>query len=241
MLDAHTLEVAGVQHFQDVLGLVPNLNWAAGTSRPRYFQLRGIGELEQWQGAPNPSVGFLIDGIDFSGVGMPATLADVERIEVLRGPQGTAYGANALAGLIAVNTRAPRREAEASAQALFGDYGTYGVNGVLGGAVGDGEAAWRFAPATIAATASGATAYLHRDDTNGYDESSARLRLRAQPTDTLRRRCHRDVGGSRQRLRRVFHRQFAHHALRQARAGHAAGARRRLAPRLQRRARPSTW
>ena len=72
VLDAHTLAVAGVQHFQDVLGLVPNLNWAAGTSRPRYFQLRGIGELEQWQGAPNPSVGFLIDGIDFSGVGMDA-------------------------------------------------------------------------------------------------------------------------------------------------------------------------
>ena len=113
VLDAHTLEIAGVQHFQDVLGLVPNLNWSAGTSRPRFFQLRGIGELEQWQGAPNPSVGFLIDGIDFSGVGMPATLNDVERIEVLRGPQGTAYGANALAGLIAVNTRAPRREAEA--------------------------------------------------------------------------------------------------------------------------------
>src|SRR5678816_126202 len=54
VLDAHTLDIAGVQHFQDVLGLVPNLNWAAGTSRPRYFQLRGIGELEQWQGAPNP-------------------------------------------------------------------------------------------------------------------------------------------------------------------------------------------
>src|ERR1044072_4538911 len=109
VLDAHTIEMAGVQHFQDVLGLVPNLNWSAGTSRPRYFQLRGIGELEQWQGAPNPSVGFLIDGIDFSGVGMPATLSDVERIEVLRGPQGTAYGANALAGLISVDTPGPAR------------------------------------------------------------------------------------------------------------------------------------
>ena len=102
VLDEETLRAAGVQHFEDVLGLIPNLNWAAGTSRPRFFQLRGIGEVEQYQGAPNPSVGFLIDDIDFSGVGMPATLFDTQQIEVLRGPQGTIYGANALAGLISV-------------------------------------------------------------------------------------------------------------------------------------------
>ncbi|MGH8285698.1 MAG: TonB-dependent receptor plug domain-containing protein, partial [Steroidobacteraceae bacterium] len=105
VLEGETLRRAGVQHFQDVLGLVPNLNWSAGSSRPRYFQIRGIGELEQYQGAPNPSVGFLIDDIDFSGIGMPATLFDVEQIEVLRGPQGTLYGANALAGMINVRTR----------------------------------------------------------------------------------------------------------------------------------------
>jgi iron complex outermembrane receptor protein len=186
VLDAHTLEIAGVQHFQDVLSLVPNLNWAAGTSRPRFFQLRGIGELEQWQGAPNPSVGFLIDGIDFSGVGMPATLSDVDRVEVLRGPQGTAYGANALAGLITVNTHAPRREPDANASALFGDYGTWGANGVLGGPVGDGSAAWRLAAGTYRSDGFRRDSYLHRDDTNGYDESTARLRFSAQPTDTLR-------------------------------------------------------
>jgi iron complex outermembrane recepter protein len=185
VLDAHTIEMAGVQHFQDVLGLVPNLNWSAGTSRPRYFQLRGIGELEQWQGAPNPSVGFLIDGIDFSGVGMPATLSDVERIEVLRGPQGTAYGANALAGLISVSTRAPQREPDASASALYGDFGTYGVNGVLGGPIGSGETAWRLSAGNYRSDGFRRDTYLHRDDTNGFDESSARLRVAARPLDTL--------------------------------------------------------
>src|SRR6202167_6164397 len=104
VLDQGTLRGAGVQHFEDVLGLIPDLNWAGGTSRPRFFQLRGIGEVEQYQGAPNPSVGFLIDDIDFSGVGMPATLFDTQEIEVLRDPQGTIYAATALAGLISVRT-----------------------------------------------------------------------------------------------------------------------------------------
>src|SRR5271156_2584569 len=112
VIDRDTLRAAGVQHFEDVLSLITDLNWAAGTSRPRFFQLRGIGEVEQYQGAPNPSVGFLIDDIDFSGVGMPATLFDVQEIQVLRGPQGTTYGANALAGLISVRTNDPGTEFE---------------------------------------------------------------------------------------------------------------------------------
>ena len=186
---AHTLEIAGVQHFQDVLGLVPNLNWSAGTSRPRYFQMRGIGELEQWQGAPNPSVGFLIDGIDFSGVGMPATLSDVERIEVLRGPQGTAYGANALAGLIAVNTRAPRRESELNAERHgVGDYGTRGANGVLGGPIGEGEAAWRLVAGNYRSDGFRRDSYLRsRRHQRLRREQRATARERAAARDTCAR------------------------------------------------------
>ena len=84
VLDQQTLRDAGRTNFEDVLGLVPNLNWAGDTSLPRYFQLRGIGELEQYQGAPNPSVGFLIDDIDFSGLGTAGTLYDLDQVEVLR-------------------------------------------------------------------------------------------------------------------------------------------------------------
>src|SRR6185295_4414123 len=107
VLDAGALQRLGQQHFEDVLAQVPNLNWAGGTSRPRYFQIRGIGEREQYEGAPNPSVGFLIDDVDFSGIGMAATLFDVSQVEVLRGPQGTRLGANALAGLISIHSQDP--------------------------------------------------------------------------------------------------------------------------------------
>ena len=46
VLGQETLRSAGLQHFADVLGMVPNLNWSGGTSRPRFFQLRGVGELD---------------------------------------------------------------------------------------------------------------------------------------------------------------------------------------------------
>src|SRR5688572_11304765 len=185
VLDAKTLEATGVAHLEDVLALVPNLNWSSGTSRPRYFQLRGIGELESWQGAPNPSVGFLIDGIDFSGIGMPATLLDVDRIEVLRGPQGTSYGANALAGLIAVNTRAPTREAEFTGNATVGDHGTLGASAVAGGPIGDGDTAWRISAGRFKSDGFRRNDFLGRDDTNGYDESTARVRFAARPLENL--------------------------------------------------------
>jgi outer membrane receptor protein involved in Fe transport len=184
VLDAALLRSAGLQHFADVVGLVPNLNWSGGTSRPRYFQLRGIGELEQYQGAPNPSVGFLIDDIDFSGVGMPATSFDVDQIEVLRGPQGTRYGANALAGLINIRTTDPHPERELRTELTAGEDGMTGVALVAGGAVelaGDESGAWRFSAQQARSDGFRRNRYLGRDDTNARDELTLRGKLRLQP------------------------------------------------------------
>src|SRR5579864_2551827 len=143
ILSDSTLRDAGQQHFEDVLALVPNLNWAGDTSRPRYFQIRGIGELQQYQGAPNPSVGFLIDDIDFSGLGSAATLFDVDHIEVLRGPQGTLYGANALAGLIYVKSSDPSDTFGGRAEFDAGDYNERSYGAVLTGPVSDLDSAFR--------------------------------------------------------------------------------------------------
>jgi iron complex outermembrane recepter protein len=180
VLDSRTLRDAGQQHFQDVLGLVPNLNWAGGTSRPRYFQIRGIGEREQYEGAPNPSVGFLIDDIDFSGLGMPATLFDLKQVEVLRGPQGTQYGANALAGLIVVRSNDPQPEAGYSLEASGGDFGTRAVGFTATGPVEALASAWRLSVQKYDSDGFMRNAWLGRDDTNGRDELTARLKWHAQ-------------------------------------------------------------
>jgi outer membrane receptor protein involved in Fe transport len=187
VLDRHALADTGVQHFQDVLGLVPNLNWAAGSSRPRYFQLRGVGDLEQYQGAPNPSIGFLVDDIDLSGVGMVATLFDVEQVEVLRGPQGTRYGANALGGLIKVATRDPRRELEFITEATAAQDDAFGLGVVVGGAIAGTETgAFRAGVQQFESGGFRHNAFLGRNDTNERDELTARARVRVEPTERLR-------------------------------------------------------
>ena len=99
VLGRETVREAALQHFEELIELVPNMNWSGEGSRARYFQLRGVGELEQYEGAPNPSVGFIIDDIDLSGVGGIGTVFDINQVDVLRGPQATRFGASALAGL----------------------------------------------------------------------------------------------------------------------------------------------
>ncbi|MGA2777185.1 MAG: TonB-dependent receptor [Steroidobacteraceae bacterium] len=185
VLDEDTLRTAGVQHFEDVLALIPDLNWAAGTSRPRFFQLRGIGEVEQYQGAPNPSVGFLIDDIDFSGVGMPATLFDTKQIEVLRGPQGTTYGANALAGLISMRTADPGSRFELNSELTGATYDTRAAGLVVGDGFASGAGGWRFVAQQYLSDGFRQNAYLDENSTNGYDEGTLRGKLHWQLTDAL--------------------------------------------------------
>jgi outer membrane receptor protein involved in Fe transport len=186
VLDQQTLRDAGRSNFEDVLALIPNLNWAGDTSLPRYFQLRGIGELEQYQGAPNPSVGFLIDDIDFSGLGTAGTLYDLDQVEVLRGPQATRYGANALAGLIYMRSAEPTESFYARADLEAGDYGTRSEGGVLSGTVDSLDSGFRLAVQHYYTNGYFHNLYLNRDDTNREDEYTYRAKWVYSPTDRLR-------------------------------------------------------
>ena len=186
VLTARTLKDAGRQHLEDVLALIPDVNWAGNTARPRYFQIRGIGELQQYQGAPNPSVGFLIDDIDFSGLGSAATLFDVDHIEVLHGPQGTLYGANALAGLIYVKSAEPSKSIGGRVEFDAGSYNERSYGAVLTGPVAAFSSAFRLAVQRSTSDGFYHNAYLGRRDTGSRDELTVRARWRYDPSDQWR-------------------------------------------------------
>jgi len=114
----------GADHFQIVTERIPNLNWAGGTSRPRYFQIRGIGERSHYfgEGPPNFSVGFNLDDLDLSGLGMAGHLYDIDQIEILKGPQSSVFGANALAGIVSMRSKNPNDEFDAGLSLDIGEY-----------------------------------------------------------------------------------------------------------------------
>jgi iron complex outermembrane receptor protein len=184
VLDDADVRGASVQHFEELTQLIPNINWSGEGSRARYFQIRGTGELAQYEGAPNPSVGFLVDDIDLSDIGGVATTFDVGRIEVLRGPQGTRYGANALAGLIYVESAEPVAEPLMLVTATGGTDDTWALGGVISGPVAglEDELTYRVAVQQYSSNGFRDNRYLHRDDTSNRDELTARAKVRWRPS-----------------------------------------------------------
>ena len=105
VLNEEELKAQPIKHLEQLSFLIPNLNFALSDGRPRYFQIRGIGEQSGYEGTPNSSVGLMIDDIDFSGQGGISSSFDMEQVEVHRGPQGSRMGANALAGMIYMRSK----------------------------------------------------------------------------------------------------------------------------------------
>lgn len=182
VLDESVIKARGATHLEESLNLIPNLNFSSGTSRARFFQIRGIGERSQFVEPINPSVGILIDDIDFTGAGSIATLLDVEQVEVLKGPQGTRYGANSLAGLINIKTKDPTEEFEASIHTNMAEFESNTWGAVLSGPLSE-EVGYRLAVEKSKSNGYMKNAYLQRENTNGRDELTIRTKLHWQVTD----------------------------------------------------------
>ena len=187
VLNSENLKAQSMKHFEQLSFLVPNLNFAASDSRARYFQIRGIGERSGYQGTPNSSVGFLIDDIDYSGQGGIATTFDVDQIEIYRGPQGSRIGANALAGLIYIQTKDPTDTFEGTSEVTIGSYGTKSAGIAFGGPLDQNpDITYRIALRQDKANGFRKNLHLKRSDTSRKDESTSRLKVYWQLTDNTK-------------------------------------------------------
>ena len=184
VITAEDIERRSAQHLEQLLALAPNVNFSGGGSRTRYIQIRGIGERSQFASPINPSVGTIIDGVDFSGIGSAGTLFDVERVEILRGPQGTRYGANALAGIIAITSAAPSEDFNGYVEAMVGDYDSWSLGAASGGALTD-DLLYRASIQQYKSDGYVDNIFLNRDDTNGFDEFTLRTKLRWLASDDV--------------------------------------------------------
>jgi len=140
---AATIEKANITEAKDFLSMSPNVGFTEdgqSGSRSISISIRGVSSIALDSIAAPQSVGYYVDDLN---VGTTATgnvnpqLLDVERIEVLRGPQGTYFGRNALGGAINVATKMPDSSNYSEVSLSAGNFGTYGVEGVLNIPVSD--------------------------------------------------------------------------------------------------------
>jgi len=174
VLGSGDISQRSAQHLEDLLSAAPNVNVASGASRGRFFQIRGVGERSQFVEPVNASIAMLLDGIDFTGLGGAATTWDLEQVEILRGPQGTLFGANALAGLINLQSRPADAGSTLKLSAGLENYSGYRVGAVVGGQLSD-HWSGRLSAQQYESDGYLDNRWLDRSDTNARDEFTGRI------------------------------------------------------------------
>jgi outer membrane receptor protein involved in Fe transport len=173
----------GASYLDEILNSTANVNFTAGASRGRYVQIRGVGLRSQFQDPIQPSVGLLIDGINYSGLGGSALLFDVEQVAVYRGPQGTRYGADAMAGMIDMQTTAPSQDKALKVKLGVGNHNSYEAGIAAGTGLTDSSA---IRVSAFQRKSDGYTGnlYLNRP-TQEQDEQALRLKLSNEWSDNF--------------------------------------------------------
>ena len=173
----------GVNNIEDLQSIIPNFNVGQQLGVAR-VNLRGIG-LESLSAGAEGSIAFHVNGVFFSrSVSALASFYDIERVEVLRGPQGTLYGRNATGGAVNVVTKAPTDELSGYGKVTVGNYGRLKTEGALSGPLVPGVVLARFAFQTEGRDGYG-TNLATSDKIDNLSMQSFRGTILIEPTDDL--------------------------------------------------------
>lgn len=179
---SETIEGAGIRSVADVAEMVPNLS-IVQTQQPGvdFLVIRGVGQARNQE----PPVAMVIDGVQLtSSYGLTQELFDVERIEVLKGPQGALYGRNAIAGAINIVTKKPTNEFEGRLTAGVGNGFFWETSGALSGPIVEDRLLFR-----VAGSYQDFDGNIHNvtqnKDVNFFDTLALRGRLLFTPNEKL--------------------------------------------------------
>jgi len=190
VFDSAQLEKAKVMEAKDYLQFAPNITFTEdGQVGPRGIQIaiRGVGNINISDNPQQASIGYYIDDLNVGAVAggtINPQLQDVERVEVLRGPQGTYFGRNALGGAINISTKKPDSKPYFEVGGGYSSFDTYDLQGVVNIPVLENL----FVRAVAAYDDSaGFIKNVNPNGTrnSGYSDKHARVALRYVPTDRL--------------------------------------------------------
>lgn len=179
---SEALAQAGIKDFSEIAYRVPGLKLSAERAVDTELFIRGIGSDIQGAGADG-AVGIFVDGVYMSrGTGSLVDLYDLERVEVLKGPQALRFGKSVVGGLINYVTKKPGDTLEGSLEGTYGNYNKIDVAGAVSGPISE---TLGFGLAFSSRTHDGYAINTRGGDEEDQNAQSIRAQLRWQPNATL--------------------------------------------------------
>jgi iron complex outermembrane receptor protein len=182
----HTLRAAGVTQTADLAMVVPGFNFSKSSANTPIFTVRGIGFNTPNLSSTSP-VGIYVNEVAYAYPYMAnGPTFDIERVEILKGPQGTLYGRNTTGGLVNFITGAPKKDFSAGATVDLGSFETYNFEGYLNLPLGE-AAAVRIAARSENSDKGWQRSVSRPGDRLGQkDRQAARLSLQLDPSSVVR-------------------------------------------------------
>lgn len=180
-----TLERQGIESSEELMGRLPSLSFSQNqtfgpTKSETYIVMRGVGATA----ALEPSVAVFVDGVYQPKMSFDIGFLDLERMEVLRGPQGALFGRNTQGGALNLVTRKPDDVFRAKVQGEAGSYATFKLKGAVSGPLVQDKLFFGLSGAVERTDGYFDNVTLNKDQDKG-GQASGRATLRALPSETL--------------------------------------------------------